>query len=384
MSRHFPRVDAEEYKYISLALQQATKAIGLSDPNPRVGCVIVSASGEILGLGHTQKAGEAHAEIMALQDAKKKGKDVRNATVYVTLEPCAHLGRTGPCCEALIEAKVGRVVASLRDPNPLVAGRGFERLRTSGIEVKIGPGSKESQELNLGFLSRIVRKRPWVRVKIAASLDGITALENGKSQWITSDEARQDGHIWRSRASAILTGSGTILKDNPKLDVRHGSVFRQPDLAIIDSKLQTPPNAKIFAALRNIYIYTTSRNVERKLALEAAGAVIIFSNGFEHEKVSLNFVLEDLAKREINELHVEGGEGLNSALINNDLIDEYLIYYAPIFLGQGKRIAKYNSPVEIEDAKKIIFLDTQVLGKDIRILARKIQIIISEDETIIF
>jgi diaminohydroxyphosphoribosylaminopyrimidine deaminase/5-amino-6-(5-phosphoribosylamino)uracil reductase len=363
-------MNVEKSKYISLALQQATKALTLSNPNPRVGCVIVSQRGEIIGVGHTQKAGGAHAEIMALQDAVNKKKDVTGATVYVTLEPCAHQGKTGPCCEALIAAKISKVIASLYDPNPLVAGRGFERLRSSGITVEIGPGSRESRELNLGFLSRMIRKTPWVRLKIAASLDGITALTNGKSQWITSSEARQDGHIWRSRASAILTGSGTILKDNPKLDTRYVSVIRQPDLAIIDSQLQTPVDAKIFSVTRNIYIYTTSKDLKRRSALEAVGALVILTNASEHGRVSLDFVLKDLAKREVNELHVEGGEGLNGALISNDLVDEYLIYLAPIILGQGNGIAKYGPLSEIESAKKFSFLSTKLIGGDIRILAR--------------
>lgn len=368
-SVQFP-IGAEGSRYITLALQQAAKALTLSNPNPRVGCVIVAQSGGIIGVGYTQKAGGAHAEIMALQDALNKEKDVTGATVYVTLEPCAHQGRTGPCCEALIAAKIGKVVASLYDPNPLVAGRGFERLRSSGIDVEIGPGSRESRELNLGFFSRMIRKIPWVRLKIAASLDGITALTNGKSQWITSNEARQDGHVWRSRASAILTGSGTIQKDNPSLDVRHVSVIRQPDLAIIDSQLQTPIDAKIFAATRNIYIYTTSKDFERKSALEAAGALVILVNATKQGRVPLKFVLEDLAKREVNELHVEGGEGLNGALINDDLVDEYLIYLAPIILGQGKGIAKYGPLLEIESARKFSFISTEPIGRDIRILAR--------------
>ncbi len=207
--------------FMQQALAQARRAVGLSEPNPRVGCVIVSPDGRVLGEGHTQTAGEAHAEIMALRDAQAKGHAVTGAAAYVTLEPCSHHGRTGPCCDALAGAGIGKVVAALPDPNPLVGGQGFARLRAAGIEVDVGPGAAESRELNIGFFSRMVRQTPWVRMKVAASLDGKTALDNGASQWITSEAARADGHAWRARAGAVLTGIGTLLEDNPRLDVRH-------------------------------------------------------------------------------------------------------------------------------------------------------------------
>src|SRR3954469_8488751 len=203
-------------KAMEEALALARSAIALSEPNPRVGCVLVSPDGaRVLGAGHTQPAGQAHAEIMALRDAASRGEDVRGATAYVTLEPCSHHGRTGPCCDALVAAGIGRVVASLEDPNPRVAGEGFRRLRAAGVAVEVGPGAEASRELNLGFFSRMVRKTPWVRMKIAASLDGHTALENGQSQWITGEAARADGHAWRARANVVLTGIGTVLEDNP-------------------------------------------------------------------------------------------------------------------------------------------------------------------------
>jgi diaminohydroxyphosphoribosylaminopyrimidine deaminase/5-amino-6-(5-phosphoribosylamino)uracil reductase len=202
------------------ALNLADQALFITSPNPRVGCVIVDAQGKVLGQGHTQKAGGPHAEIVALQDAAHLGHSVEGATVYVTLEPCAHQGRTGPCCDALVQAKVGKVVAALTDPNPLVAGQGFDRLRAAGIEVQVGDGASEAAHQNPGFLSRMQRQKPWVRMKIAASLDGQTALQNGQSQWITGPEARADGHAWRARACAILTGIGTVVEDNPLLDLR--------------------------------------------------------------------------------------------------------------------------------------------------------------------
>ena len=189
----------------------------LSNPNPRVGCVITDAQGDILGRGHTQQAGGPHAEVMALRDAVRHGHATQGAVAYVTLEPCCHHGRTGPCCDALIAAGISKVVASIADPNPQVAGRGFARLVAAGVAVEVGPGAAASRELNIGFFSRMIRESPWVRMKVAASLDGKTALANGESQWITSADARADGHAWRARACAVLTGIGTVLKDNPKL-----------------------------------------------------------------------------------------------------------------------------------------------------------------------
>ena len=235
---------------IRQALGLATQALFLSNPNPRVGCVITSPTGEIVGQGSTQRAGGPHAEIMALRDALARGQDLQGATAYVTLEPCSHHGRTGPCCDALIAAGITRVVASLADPNPLVSGQGFARLRAAGIEVSVGEGAQESFELNIGFFSRMVRKTPWVRMKMAASLDGTTALPNGESQWITSSGARADGHAWRARACAVLTGIGTVLEDNPRLDVRDVATPRQPHVVVVDSLLQTPPDARLLIAGR--------------------------------------------------------------------------------------------------------------------------------------
>ncbi|MDO8250784.1 MAG: bifunctional diaminohydroxyphosphoribosylaminopyrimidine deaminase/5-amino-6-(5-phosphoribosylamino)uracil reductase RibD, partial [Rhodoferax sp.] len=222
---------------IDQAQHLADQGLMLTSPNPSVGCVITSAGGAVIGQGHTQRAGEPHAEVMALRDASAQGHCVKGATAYVTLEPCSHHGRTPPCCDALIAAGIGKVVVSIEDPNPLVAGQGIARLRAAGIEVEVGPGAAESRELNIGFFSRMIRKTPWVRMKMAASLDGTTALANGQSQWITSPEARADGHAWRARASAVLTGIGTVLQDNPRLDVREVATPRQPHLVVVDSRL---------------------------------------------------------------------------------------------------------------------------------------------------
>jgi diaminohydroxyphosphoribosylaminopyrimidine deaminase / 5-amino-6-(5-phosphoribosylamino)uracil reductase len=220
-----------------LALTLAALSIGLSEPNPRVGCVITSAEGRVIGRGHTQQAGGPHAEIMAMRDAQDSGESLHGASAYVTLEPCAHHGRTPPCHEALIRAGIARVVAAVQDPNPLVAGQGLAQLQAAGVRVQTGLLAFEAVELNIGFFSRMQRQTPWVRLKSALSLDGTTALHNGASQWITSPGARRDGHLWRKRAGAVLTGIGTVLQDNPRLDVRLVDTAHQPLRIIIDSKL---------------------------------------------------------------------------------------------------------------------------------------------------
>ncbi len=252
----------------------------LTTPNPHVGCIITTPNGEVVSLGHTQKAGAPHAEVMALRDAAKKGLSVVGATAYVTLEPCSHHGRTGPCCDALIQAGIKKVVATNLDPNPLVAGNGFAKLRAAGVEVEVLPPDHplaiESRELNIGFFSRMIRKTPWVRMKVAASLDGTTALDNGASQWITGPAARADGDAWRARSCAILTGIGTVLADRPRLDVGLVETPRQPHLVVVDSKLETPLDAHFFIAGRAVFIYAAAPNDAKRAALEALGATVIF------------------------------------------------------------------------------------------------------------
>lgn len=354
---------------MAMALAAAAQAITLTSPNPRVGCVLVSDQGVVLGEGHTQRAGGPHAEIMALRDASQRGNPVRGATAYVTLEPCSHHGRTGPCCDALIDAGIGRVVAALADPNPLVAGQGFERLRRAGVVVEIGDSAAAARELNLGFFSRMIRQTPWVRMKIAASIDGTTALENGASQWITSDLARQDGHAWRARACAVLTGIGTVLADNPKLDVRLVPTQRQPAIVIVDSHLRTPPDAHIMIAGRACYIYCAAGNDTQKQALESAGATVIQLPGPDGQ-VDLPAMLRDLAVRGTNELHVEAGHGLNAALLRQGLVDELLIYLAPKLLGQGRGMAPFGPLTMLSQAIPLDFHATDRVGPDLRILAR--------------
>jgi diaminohydroxyphosphoribosylaminopyrimidine deaminase/5-amino-6-(5-phosphoribosylamino)uracil reductase len=353
------------------ALALAARAIGISEPNPRVGCVIASADGSrILAEGHTQPAGQAHAEIMALRDAAARGHDVRGATAYVTLEPCSHHGRTGPCCDALIAAGISRVVASLADPNPLVAGQGFARLRAAGVSVEIGPGAEAARELNLGFFSRMVRGQPWVRMKIAASLDGQTALANGASQWITGEAARADGHAWRARAGALLTGIGTVLQDNPRLDVRLAPVGRQPPLVVVDSRLQTPPDAALFDVPgRPVWIYAAADQPPAQERLRARGATVTHLPG-AGGKVDLAALLKDLGGRGVNELHVEAGFKLNGSLLREGLVDEFLVYLAPRLLGSGQGMVNIGPLAQLDEAVALEFSSVERVGADLRVLAR--------------
>lgn len=360
----------DDSHWMHQALGLAAQALFTSNPNPRVGCCIVDASGALLGQGYTQRAGGAHAEIMALRDAAQQGRDVRGATAYVTLEPCAHHGRTGPCCDALIHAGIARVVAASGDPNPLVAGEGFRRLRHAGIAVETGLLDQESRSLNVGFFSRIERQRPWVRLKIAASLDGHTALPNGKSQWITSPQARTDGHAWRARACAVLTGVGTVLSDDPLLTVREVATPRQPILVVVDSQLKTPPCAKLLTAARPVLIYTVQEpTCEKAQALTAAGAQVI-STGAVEGRVDLHGMLLDLAKREINELHVEAGATLNGALLKANLADECLVYMAPTLLGSGTGMAQLGTLDTLSQGCQLQWVSVDRIGPDIRIVAR--------------
>jgi len=358
---------------IRQALDQAELAGWLAAPNPAVGCVITDPHGRILGQGHTQQVGGPHAEIMAMRDAAAKGHSILGATAYVTLEPCSHHGRTGPCCDALIAAGIQKVVASLADPNPMVSGNGFARLRAAGVEVEVGLGEVEARELNIGFFSRMLRKTPWVRMKIAASLDGKTALPDGSSQWITAEAARTDGHAWRARASAVLTGIGTVLEDNPRLDVRLVDTPRQPHLVVVDSQLQTPLDAQLFTPGRSIYIYAAVQDPARKAALEARGATVITLPGRApgtENKVDLAAMLQDLGQREINELHVEAGHKLNGSLVREGLVDEFLVYLAPKLIGQGLDMAKLGPLTALSQAVPLEFKRVDLLGPDLRILAR--------------
>ncbi len=365
-----PFCDSDRVR-LEQCLALAHAAIGLSDPNPRVGCVIASADGRALAQGSTQQAGGPHAEAAALADAHAAGADLRGATAWVSLEPCAHHGRTPPCCDALIDAGVARVVVAAVDPNPLVAGQGIAKLRAAGIAVDLadGPVAREARELNIGFFSRMQRGRPWVRMKIAASLDGRTALDNGASQWITGEAARRDGHAWRKRASALLTGIGTVLEDNPRLDVRLVPTPRQPLRVIVDSRLQTPADARILDAPGEVLVYTAADDTLRGAALRARGALLLPMAG-AHGKVDLAAMLADLAQRGVNELHVEAGHKLNASLLREGLVDELLVYLAPRLLGIGREMAAFGPLSTLAEALEFEFTQVDRIGDDLRILAR--------------
>jgi diaminohydroxyphosphoribosylaminopyrimidine deaminase/5-amino-6-(5-phosphoribosylamino)uracil reductase len=363
------------------ALDLARQALWLTSPNPRVGCVITAPDGTVLGQGHTQRAGGPHAEIVALREAAASGFDVRGATAWVTLEPCAHQGRTGPCCDALAAAGIGRVVSAMVDPNPQVAGQGLARLQAAGVQVHTlapdDPLAVAARELNIGFFSRMERGRPWVRMKIAASIDGQTALANGQSQWITGPQARADGHAWRARACAILTGIGTVLEDDPQLTVRGLDVPRQPHLVVVDSRLELPLNARLLDTLgsgehtRQIGIYTAcSGQAEKRAALKARGVEVIDCPG-PGEKVDLAALLRDLARREINELHVEAGFKLNGSLMREGLVDEWLLYMAPQWLGPGQGMAHLPALAQLGDALQLRFEAVERVGPDLRLLLRR-------------
>ncbi len=362
-----PPIDSDIH-WMSLALSWAEKAMYITTPNPRVGCVIVNAQGVLLGAGHTQPAGQAHAEIMAIQDAKQQGHSVAGATAYVTLEPCSHQGRTGPCCDALIQTGLARLVVADQDPNPQVSGNGIARLRQAGIKVDVGILEDKARSLNLGFFKRMTQGVPWMRLKVAASLDGQTALSNGASQWITSAAARQDGHAWRARACAVLTGIGTLLEDDPQLNVRDVDTPRQPALVIVDSKLETPLNAKLWQSQREVWIYCAKEDADRKTALEAKGAhVTCLPNA--QGKVDLRAMHKDLGQRSINEVHIEAGFKLNGSLLGVGVVDELLVYLAPLLIGQGLGLANLGPFESLSQALKLDIQNITPIGDDVRLIA---------------
>ncbi|MCK6411367.1 MAG: bifunctional diaminohydroxyphosphoribosylaminopyrimidine deaminase/5-amino-6-(5-phosphoribosylamino)uracil reductase RibD [Azonexus sp.] len=357
---------AEDFRLMAHALQLAERGLWTTSPNPRVGCVL-ARGGEIVGEGWHERAGEPHAEVHALRQA---GERARGATAYVTLEPCSHHGRTPPCAEALIAAGVSRVVAAMQDPNPLVAGRGLALLGTAGIPTACGLLESEARELNIGFVSRMERGRPWLRLKTAASLDGKTALNNGLSQWITGPEARRDGHRWRARACAILTGIGTVRDDDPRLDVREVETTRQPLRVIVDSRLETPPQARILQGGGPVLIAAAVDSPERRKMLTAAGAeVLLLPN--PAGKVELSALLAELGRRGINEVHAEAGWKLNGSLLREGLVDELLLYLAPCLLGH-LAAGLFNLPelTALDGKREVRIGDLRQVGNDIRIVAR--------------
>ncbi len=350
--------------FMMKAIRLAEKGLYTTTPNPRVGAVIVK-EGRIIGEGWHEKAGGPHAEIRALDDA---GERAVGSTLYVTLEPCSHYGRTPPCADAVVNAGISRVVIAMRDPNPLVSGQGIERLEKAGIEVECGLLEREAVELNPGFVMRMKAGRPWVRLKIAASLDGKTALANGISQWITGPSARRDGHGFRARSCAILTGIGTVLADDPSFTVRDVDTPRQPLIIVLDSRLRISGDAKIFKG--KTLVVTAAENGEKRAELEAAGAEILHlpdGNG----KVDVHELMKELGKRGINELHVEAGEVLNGALMKAGLVDEIVFYLAPHLIGsRAKGMFDFPALEKMEQRHEMNILDIRMVGKDLRIIGR--------------
>lgn len=356
-----------DQRWMRRALAVAKQALFVSDPNPRVGCVLVK-NGRWLAEGYTQKAGGNHAEVQAINSAHAQGLDITGATAYVTLEPCNHTGRTKPCVDALIAAQVGRVVIALQDPNPKVAGQGIARLRQAGIQVSAGLFAAEALALNPGFCARMTRKTPWLWLKSAASLDGFTALPDGASQWITGQQARADGHYWRAKASMVLTGIGTIQADNPSLNVRYIDTPRQPLRAVLDSKFTITPQARVFDG-NPVYIFTCNYNAAKVQALAAKNVQVIKLPATAAGHVDLHAFMQWCGRNEINEVHVEAGARLQGSLLAAGLVDQWLTYIAPCVLGAGLGLASLPQPLSgLDEAYRFEFLSSMQLGADIRLL----------------
>lgn len=367
---------------MALALQLAEKGLYTSQPNPRVGCVLVKDK-QIIGQGWHQRAGEHHAEINALREASKGKQDINGATAYVTLEPCSHHGKTPPCSDALIASGVKRVVVAMTDPNPLVSGKGLVRLQQKGILVESGLLAAEAQALNPGFISRMLNKRPYVRTKMAISLDGRTAMASGESKWITGACARADVQRWRGRSGAIVSGVETILADNPSLTLRledwlgdkpkdwnSNNDIQQPVRVVLDSKLRLPENAKILKQPGETWVLTTEAVTHKRCKiLQSLGAKVV-SLPADGENLDLSSVLDYLAQEEINEVLVESGATLSGAFVSAGLVDEYIIYMAPKLIGhQGRPLFNLPGLARMDQSLELKLKDLRQVGNDIRIIA---------------
>lgn len=361
--------------FMRQALALAEEALYVPSPNPRVGCVIVRDA-QVIGRGATQAVGSHHAEIMALQDMQARGLNAEGATVYITLEPCSHHGRTPPCVDALIMARPERVVFAHFDPNPHVAGRGMRLLREAGIEVNVGVCADLALAVNPGFVSRMTRGVPYVWMKIAASLDGRTALSNGVSQWITGLEARADGHHWRARSCVVLTGIGTVRADDPQMNVRHVATVRQPRRAVIDPGFEISEDAAILKG-EGAIIFTGDQNAEKYARLTDRGVQVVYVPeesapvaGRVRRRVDMRAMMKWLGEHDTNEVHIEAGSGLNGALLNADCVDELLVYLAPVLLGEGMGMAQLPALTKLEGVQRFEFTDLKHLGADVRLRAR--------------
>ena len=368
---------AADISFMAHALRLAERGLYTTDPNPRVGCV-VARDGEIVGEGWHCRAGEAHAEVYALRQA---GDRARGADVYVTLEPCSHQGRTPPCADALIAAGVARVVCAMQDPNPRVAGEGLARLTRSGIRVEKGVLQNEAEDLNPGFIRRMRRGMPWVRCKMAMSLDGRTALANGESRWITGEAARRDVHYWRARSSAVLTGIGTVLADDPALTVRLeaplaerqacGAEIRQPLRVVLDTHLRIPATARVLKQPGRTLLFSAAAP-DQATALTAAGVRVEYASPLSEDAgMDLVAVLQRLAQEGVNELWVEAGPTLSGAILQAGLVDELIIYMAPLLMGDAARgLFQMPAFTHLADCMALDISDVRAVGKDWRLRAR--------------
>lgn len=360
--------DSDDLTWMRRALALAQTVMYTTAPNPRVGCVIVR-DGRVLGEGATQPPGGPHAEVGALRDAQARGELVAGATVYVTLEPCSHFGRTPPCVDALLAARPARVVVALGDPNPLVNGRGLARLREAGIAVTTGVCRDEALAINAGFMSRMSRGLPWTWLKMATSLDGRSALHNGVSQWITGPEARADGHCWRARSCVVLTGIGTVLKDDPQLTVRSVATPRQPRRAVVDGRFELPEDARLIDG-GEVIVFTARADAAKAARLVARNVRVVELPGQEPDRVDLPAMMRWFAAEQFNEVHVEAGAGLSGALVAAGCIDELLVYLAPMLLGDAAGLVKLPLLERLEAAPRYEFIDAERVGADLRVRAR--------------
>lgn len=361
-------VDDPDTVYMHRALALARSVLYTTTPNPRVGCVIVR-DGRVVGEGATQPPGGPHAEVMALRDAAARGESVQGATVYVTLEPCSHFGRTPPCADALVQSRVARVVMALADPNPLVNGKGAARLRAAGIEVRAGVCEEEALELNAGFIARMSRGTPWVWLKMAASIDGRSALHNGASQWITGAAARADGHHWRARSCVVLTGMGTVIKDNPQLNVRDVITPRPPRKAVVDARFEIAEDARLFDG-SEVIVFTAHDDPAKRARLADRNVTVVLMPAVVPGKLDLAAVMQWFADAQMNEVHVESGAGLAGALLSAGCIDELLVYLAPVLLGDAAGMVRMPMLEHLDQARRFAFVETSSVGPDLRLRAR--------------